>query len=144
MSESKNLSGNNVSRVHRGGLWVYKSQPKFLTDNEIWCFQQMKSSGYVPDAEQVSMETIRTLYIENEPVTDATSFLSHVGLVLSALRAAGIRHGDLTEYSILVKDNRPYLIDFAESRLWEDPRLDKRREGDVYWIRETMNKLSTG
>lgn len=103
----------------------------------------MYDSGYVPFAEQVNIETIRTEYIATQPVTDADAFMTHYEPVLQALQAAGIRHGDLTEYSVLVRDNRPLLIDFAESRLWDDPRPDKRREGDRYWLWQTMCKLST-
>lgn len=128
----------------RSGLWVVKEQPKFLTDNEFWCLQQLQASGYVPWSAQVDIETIRTLHIESQPVTDAKAFMAHGGLVLNALREAGIRHGDLTEKNVIVNRNKPYLIDFAESRLWDDPRPDKRREGDAYWLRKTMEMLSTG
>lgn len=129
--------------MYRDGNAIYKRQPKFLADNAIWCFEQMYPSGYVPHAVRIDDETIRTEYIAHEPVTDADAFMAHFQPVLDALQAAGIRHGDLTEYSVLVQNNRPMLIDFAESRLWDDPRPDKRREGDRYWLWQTMNKLST-
>jgi tRNA A-37 threonylcarbamoyl transferase component Bud32 len=105
--------------------------------------QQLQASGYVPWSAQVDIETIRTLHIESQPVTDAKAFMAHYVLVLNALRVVGIRHGDLTEKNVIANRNKPYLIDFAESRLWGDPRPDKRREGDAYWLWKTMNKLST-
>jgi len=61
--------------------------------------------------------------------------------VLTALIEAGVRHGDLTHYAVIVKDNKPFLIDFAESRLMGDPRPDKRPEGDRYWLHKTLLRI---
>ncbi len=136
------ISNNGVSAVYRGADgFLYKRQPKFLTDNEIWCLKQMHPTGLVPFAEQVALEMIRVEYIKPELVQDIQTFLRQYDPTLSALRTVGIRHGDLTEYSVLVRFNRPVLIDFAESRLWDDPRTDKRPEGDAFWLRQTMEKL---
>jgi len=129
------------STVWREGDWVYKEQPKHLTDNEIHALRTMHPSGYVPHAEQVDIETIRMEYVSNEPVTDADAFMLHCEPLLAAMKQAGLRHGDLTEYAVLVVDNKPIIIDWAESRIWGDPRPDKRREGDAYWLRLTMEKL---
>lgn len=135
------ITDNGVTRVFKQGQFIYKHQPKFMTDNEIWCLRRMLPSGYVPRAVQTGMEEIRLEYINSEIVTNKPFFMGHSSLVLHALYMAKIRHGDLTEYSILVRDNKPLLIDFSESRLWDDPRPDKRREGDRYWIKKTMEKL---
>lgn len=139
------LSGNGVSKVWlEDDIWMYKEQPKFLTDNEYWCFKRMESSGYVPKCEKIHAELIRTAYIPNETVINPDKFMSHLESVLFALISVGIRHGDLTTYSVLVRDDKPYLIDFAESRLTCDPRPDKRREGDRYWLERTMEELCSG
>jgi len=135
------LSDNGVSRVWRDGKWVIKRQPKYLTENEIWCLQKLYPTGFVPYAERVGIEELRIEYIENERVTDARVFMRYYQPVLNALCRAGIRHGDLTKYAVLVQDNKPILIDFAESRLWNDPRPDKRPEGDAYWLKKTMEAL---
>jgi len=119
--------------------WVYKRQSKFMTENEYYFLKKMERSGYVPaPVEKVDDECIRMPYIEFEHVTDPRSFMGHLPHVLTHLRLAGIRHGDLSIYGVIVKNNRPVLIDFSESRLWDDPRPDKRPEGDEYWLRQTM------
>lgn len=139
MGEPVNLSGNSVSRVWREGNYIFKRQPKYLADNEFYALKKM---DYSPEAVgRIDDETIWMSFVENEPVTNAGEFMSHYQLVLDALKAAGLRHGDLTEYSVLVRNNRPVLIDWAESRTWDDPRPDKRREGDAYWLKKTMEKL---
>lgn len=129
------------SKVELIGGWAYKRQPMTLCDNAEWCYKKLSASGYVPKCERVDIETIRTVYVESEPVTDKEAFMAHYEPVLQALKDAGIRHGDLTPQSVLVKDNRPILIDFAESRLWNDPRPDKRPEGDAFWLKHTMEIL---
>lgn len=62
--------------------------------------------------------------------------------LLNTLHDVGIRHGDLTEYNIVVKNNRPYAVDFHESTFYGDGVKPKRPEGDKYWMWETASKLS--
>ena len=129
-------------KVWRVSNRVYKQQPKFLTDNEIGFLTLMYPSGYVPYAEQVNIDTIEMEDLgESQKITDIDEFKAHLPKILTALREARIRHGDLTRYAIVVRDNKPYIIDFAESRWWNDPRPDKRREGDEYWLTRTMHEL---
>lgn len=121
--------------------WVYKFQPKHFCQNEQWCYETMADSGYVPQCERVDIETIRTTDLgPGQMVDNPEAYLSHVSRVLQALGAAMIRHGDLTEYSVLPRGNRPWIIDFAESRLSSDPRPDKRPEGDGNLLSATMRK----
>lgn len=143
MSKQINLSGNSVSRVWREGEWIYKRQPKYLADNEWYAITLADAlESYVPFiAQRTDDETICMSFIETEPVTDTALFLSHYWPVLDALKAAGLRHGDLTIPHVLVRNNCPVVIDWAESRTWDDPRPDKRRSGDAYWLRKTMEKL---
>lgn len=138
------LKKNSYSHVWLEGEWVYKQQPKFLAHNEIWCLTAMFPTGFVPEVERVHIELIRTRYIEPQVVTNAAEFMGYLEPVLDALENVGIRHGDLTRYAIIVNDNRPWLIDFAESRLLNDPRPDKRPEGDRYWLTKTMQMLAEG
>lgn len=137
----KNLSGNRVSKVWRDGDWIYKRQPKFLTDNEIWCYQQMWDTGFVPYAERLEDELIRVEYIERTAITDPSKFGFTCTQFLVTLVEVGIRHGDLTRPHIIPNNNRLYVIDWAESRLRSDPRPDKRREGDRYWLSKTREEL---
>jgi hypothetical protein len=119
--------------------WVYKEQRKTLCDNEQWCLEHM--TDYVPAVERVGVEIIRTSDLgPTQSVTNPELYLSHTRDVLRTLRQAGIRHGDLTEQSVLCRENRPWLVDFAESRLVGDPRPDKRPEGDVHWLHKTMRQ----
>lgn len=139
-----NLSGNSVSRVWRDRDLIYKRQPKFLTDNEIWCLQKLYPSGYVPRAWQVDVDVIGMQYIQPRPVEWPGQFMTHYERIIEALEEAGIRHGDLSIYSVIPCGTKPYLIDFAESRLHCDPRIDKRPEGDKYLLYTTMEQYANG
>jgi tRNA A-37 threonylcarbamoyl transferase component Bud32 len=133
------IKDHPLSRLWQDGDWMYKWQPKFLTDNEIWCLLKLRPSGYVPEAQRLGPETIRLELIHGALITDPAAFMAHLCPALEALKAAGIRHGDLTRPNVLVRDNRPFLIDFAESRLWDDPRPDKRPDAnDYYYLEKTM------
>lgn len=136
------VSDNGVSKVWRRDGHIYKKQPKFMADNEIYALQVLAPTGYVPKAKRVDKETIRMEDLgQSEPVTNAQEFMSHLPKVLQALEDAALRHGDLTTYAVIVKGNKPYIIDWGESRHWYDPRPDKRREGDRHWLTKTMQSL---
>jgi tRNA A-37 threonylcarbamoyl transferase component Bud32 len=53
----------------------------------------------------------------------------------------GVRHGDLTSPHVIVRNNSPIVIDWAESRVFTDPAPDKREEGDSYWMHKTMRGM---
>lgn len=136
------LSGNSISHVWRDGDVVYKRQPKYLADNEQHALLVLRDSGYVPQfIERVDEETIAMEYVPDEPVTAPSEFMAHLNHVLNAIGASGLRHGDLTEYAVRVRDNRPIIIDWAESRVMSDPRPDKRRVSDFTLLKQTMGKL---
>ena len=139
------MMDNQYSKVWQDGPWVYKRQHEFLTSNEYWFLCQMYPSGYVPAVEKMTRDLIRTRYISNESAFNRVrrvDMLIHRNHILEALKKSGIRHGDLTEYAVLLDSkNHPYLIDFSESRLWDDPRPDKRPEGDAYWLTHTFEHL---
>lgn len=133
------IKDHPLSRLWQDGDWMYKWQPKFLTENEIWCLLRLYPSGYVPLAQRLGPEVIRLELIHGTLVTDPAAFMAHLKPALDALREAGIRHGDLTPPNVLVRNNRPLLIDFAESRLWDDPRADKRNDhDDLFYLKRTM------
>lgn len=137
------MTDNGVSRVWLDADgWVYKRQPRFLTDNEIWCLNRLAPSGYVPKAEWLDYELMRLEYVAVESITDVGVWLSHTIPALQALHKASIRHGDLTRHNVLVRNNCPIIIDWSESRLVGDPRPDKRREGDFWWLNKTMKELA--
>lgn len=135
------ISDNGISKVELRDNWIYKTQPKFLTDNEIWYLETLFHYSYVPYAEQVDIETIRLKYIKPNKITDFNLLSYYFNKVQEMLIDCDIRHGDLTEKNIIVRNNRPYIIDFAESRLGCDPRPDKRREGDEFWLKKTFEVL---
>ncbi len=123
---------------------IYKWQPKFLTENEIWCLETLVHSGFVPKAERFELEIIRMGFIKDEAPTDTKILLWNVDNVLETLTLWGIRHGDLTRPNVLIRDNKPILLDFSESRLTSDPRPDKRPEGDRYWLTRTIQEIING
>jgi len=137
------LKDNGISKVELIDGWIYKTQPKFMTDNEIWCLEQLADSGYVPQAEQIGIETIKMEYIEVTSITSLTVVKAHFLNILNALQGRYcIRHGDLTNANILIRNNHPFIIDFSESRLCCDPRPDKRPEGDKYWLERTLKQYA--
>ena len=145
----KVIKDHPLSRVWIGDDGdIYKWQPKFLTDNEIWCLERLisfsTSTDFVPYAERFELEIIRMGFIRDEAPTDIEILHWNVDNALNALEQCGIRHGDLTRPNVLIRDNKPILLDFSESRLTSDPRPDKRPEGDRYWLTRTIQEIING
>lgn len=134
---------NGISLTWRGyDGFVYKRSTSFLIQNEIYCYQKMFPTGYVPYVEMYDRYTICIEDLgKTEKVTNKRKFMQQKLSLKLALASNGIKHGDLTKWAFIVKDNFPYIIDFAESRLYNDPRPDKRPEGDDYWIERTFEEL---
>lgn len=139
------------TRDSRSVVWlengrIYKQQPKYLTDNEFFWLKAMESSGYVPlSVVQESIDIVSMEYVQHTPVTDPSAFMSHYLPVLEAMAEAGgvgVRHGDLTEYAVLVRNNKPVIIDWAEARLKDSPIVSKRPEPDMEWLQKTMRQLA--
>ena len=84
----------------------------------------------MPQVERYDKYTLRMEDLgQTEPVTDREFFSKRMDYLYKVLVTFGIRHGDLTRYAIIVKDNHPYLIDFAESRDQGDEGGAVRRAG---------------
>lgn len=120
---------------------VYKFQPKYLADNEWYALNLKALKPFVPYSARLSGEVIAMERISNEAITDRATFETAILAAYSAMRLERIRHGDLTKHNILVRNNRPIIIDWSESRLDTDPRPDKRPEGDSYWINRSIKEL---
>lgn len=135
-----------LSRVWIGDDGIlYKWQPQFLTENEIWCLEKMfPNGGFVPKAERFELEIIRMDFIKDEAPTDIEILHWNIDNALNALAINGIRHGDLTRPNVLIRDNKPVLLDFSESRLANDPRPDKRPGGDRFWLTRTIQEIING
>lgn len=123
--------------------YIYKKQPKHVTENEFWFLMQMRETGFVPLAERISKEIIRMEYLKRIAITksEERKLIKNIPLVLSAMQDKGVRHGDLTKVHILPQKGIPKIIDWSESRLVNDPRPDKRPEGDAYWLNRSIVEL---
>jgi len=132
---------NGISVIYVDVPRVYKRSIPFLIENELWILEYLRETRYVPLATRFDKYTLEIEFIKSEPVTSATIFEYHCNEFLKILEKSGITHGDLTEANIIVRDNKPIVIDWAESRLRGDPRPAKRLEGDRYWMQKAMENI---
>ena len=139
------LSDNGISIVMRHEDYIYKRSIPFLIENEIWMLKHMWKSGFVPAAKRVDKYTISMVdFGVSEPVTNFFELNEYVMKLKSVLQHYEIRHGDITPPNIIVKNNAPCLLDWAEARLANDPRPSKRPGGDEYWIDKTWKEIADG
>lgn len=108
---------------------------------------KLQDSGFVPKVNCISdIENETTFITENlgksEPVTDEVIFRRNCALLLWMLKKHGVRHGDITPKNIIVKNNKPMLVDFHQSKFDHEIGEDKRPEGDAYWMWESALELS--
>ena len=140
----KQLSYNGVSLVYYDGLaHVYKRSTPYLIENEYVFLSTLADTGYVPSVERYDKYTLKIGWLgQCHPIKSQYSFTYHCERFLGIVEARGIRHGDLTQYAIIVVNNKPHFIDWAESRWKLDPAPDKRPEGDRYWLNKTIQEMT--
>ncbi len=78
---------------------------------------------------------------ESESVQDGENFRRNAAHTLWTLREHKIRHGDLTGVNVIIKDDWPRLIDFAQSNLFDEPIPDKRKLSDSYYLWRTVSSF---
>ncbi len=146
------LSNNGISHVvlHRPTNTIYKRSIPYLIENEIYWLDEMNDFAesndlisYVPgDIRRFDKYTISIEYLgKSQPVTDKISFMAHRTQIEFIFANIHVRHGDLTPPNIIVRDNIPYILDWAESRFLGDPRPDKRVGGDSFWLQKSFIEL---
>jgi RIO-like serine/threonine protein kinase len=121
--------------------FIYKQCPKYNAQNEYYALNELKGTGFVPKCEWIFPEVLKLEFIKANEITDPGYFRAMCSEFLEVLRIRNLRHGDLTKYSVLPRDNMPVVIDWAESRIMHDPRPDKRKGGDKANMEKTMELL---
>lgn len=109
-------NGAIVKRAHtRDGEGYYQIAVKGLA-NEARMLRAMSKSGWTPELiEEGPGYIVQTDLGDGEPVQLEQSFRRECVRMLYDLRRRNIRHGDLTDRNIIVRDNRPWLVDWQES-----------------------------
>jgi predicted Ser/Thr protein kinase len=144
------LSDNGISIVRRikafNGtdtyIYILKRSIPYLIENEVAFLNVMQSSGYVPRFDRYDKYTLRIEDLgQSEPVTNWSIFRDHCAKLLHALSSRSVRHGDITEQAVIIRNNKPYLIDFAESRWKYDSAPDKQGKTDETLMGELVHRL---
>jgi RIO-like serine/threonine protein kinase len=136
------IKDTGYSQVWEEDGCIWKKQPKFLCDNECHALSLLVPDGWVPEFQRVELEVIRMQKLVNVPLTDPVKFRHRCNLLLQVLKDNYLRHGDLTRPHLFhTENNWPMVIDWGESRVLGDPRPDKRREGDTYWMQHSCEQI---
>lgn len=115
--------------------------------NESMFLGMMATSGYVPKVVGYlgSEQGVTSIFLEDlgdtQPVTDTDALLTHATHLLGHLHQRGIWHGDLTAPNIIIRDDKPHAIDFAESRFLDAAKMNvipKRPEPDWFHLLQAM------
>jgi len=129
--------------------WILKA--KLIGEREFKALDILyKLGALVPKPIDYNRHAIVQQYIEGvELYTLPDNSLDNPMEVLSdiintiriAYIKAGIVHGDLSEYNILISiEGKPYIIDWPQYVYKEDPNADELLKRDVYYIIRFFNK----
>jgi len=127
---------------HRGGRPIKVDTMSWLAAEEFEMMRQAWKGGApvpTPARRVENLLSMRYLGESDRPaprlhdvrLEAATEFLQAVLTGVDGLAAAGIVHSDLSAFNILVYEDKPYFIDFADAI-----RVD--RTGGVPWVRLTL------
>ncbi|MEM3781888.1 MAG: serine protein kinase RIO [Candidatus Micrarchaeaceae archaeon] len=88
-------------------------------------------SGNVLAMEFIGSNGVPAPRIRDVELADPENVLKEIIVQIGKLYAAGLVHADLSEYNILIKENRPYFIDFGQAVVKEHPSAQAFLERDV-------------
>lgn len=80
---------------------------------------------------------------DSEPVRDAEALYAAADRLLALLAAAGVRHGDLTQPNIIVRDGgrRLIAVDWQQSHPLSEPGPAKQPWSDEYLLMRTLVEI---
>ncbi|MDE1868881.1 MAG: hypothetical protein KGH60_02865 [Candidatus Micrarchaeota archaeon] len=81
---------------------------------------------FIGDEEGTPAEQLRKIYLDN-----AEQVLDQILEQVKRLYKAGLVHADLSEYNILIKDGKPFIIDMGQSVVLKHPNAMMFLERDV-------------
>jgi RIO-like serine/threonine protein kinase fused to N-terminal HTH domain len=126
-------------------------QSKIAAEREFIAIKELTSyKAHVPNPIGYNRHVVVTEFIEGVELYRRPS-LENPGKVLSeilftltiAYHRAGIIHGDLSEYNILIRksDEKPFIIDWPQYVYREDPSARDLLKRDVFYIVKFFNKV---
>ena len=99
-----------------------------------------KASIPVPELIAVGKYTIIMKKIDGLLLRDMeqkTIFMKDIGIIVKKMHENGVVHGDLTPANIMIKENKPNLIDFG---LGEITKSSEERAIDLLLFKRSLNK----
>ncbi|MEB3756407.1 MAG: serine/threonine protein kinase [Desulfurococcales archaeon] len=129
--------------------WILKA--KLIGEREFKALDTLyKLGALVPKPIDYNRHAIVQQYIEGVelytlPDNSLDSPMEVLSDIINTIRIAyikaGIVHGDLSEYNILIStEGKPYIIDWPQYVYKEDPNADELLKRDVYYIIRFFNK----
>jgi len=118
----------NLSRAYRAGV----STPEPLTAYENILVMEFVDAG----ERGVPAPLLKSVELE-----DPTSMYLQVKEEIRNIVRAGLVHADLSEYNILVKDNRPVIIDWGSAVLLSHPHAEEFLLHDIRTVFAYFRRL---
>lgn len=104
-------------------------------DNRTQMLRLLGPTGFAPKLIEARSDYVLQEDLgDSEDVSNGIEFWLNSIRLLLALRDNQIRHGDLTSPNIIIRDNVPMAIDFAQSSLFSESSKEKRPEADSYHL----------
>ena len=149
-------TGNVVVMKALDGSGVNVEGNQRAIANECKMLDHLITCGFVPRVtaiESIGTDRFNWAIHEDlgpcEPITDSELFRQNCVRMLATFRARGVRHGDLTgpqaggESNIIVKDNRPYAVDWQESHYIGDEAPQKSPYSDSWLLMRSIANWPT-
>lgn len=139
------IKGITFEQARPGWLRVIANSPveeKFIANGSRY-LTKMAGTGNVPKAlfDDGSL-LIEEIVFKSEAVWDEVAFRRNCARLLLTLKTLNIEHGDLTSKNIIVKNNRPIVVDWWQAKDLDDPTPSKRPEGDAFHLWQAAETLS--
>ncbi len=112
---SKGITTN--ATVHGGdGRRVVKWDKDGRPRREFEMLRRLQGPGFPRAIEVTDNYIVMTDVGFREPITDISKVRASADAIVKELDSAGIKHGDIGEWNVVINDNMMHLIDFGTAR----------------------------
>lgn len=130
ITQNAKVYGDDGQRVIK---WDKDGRPRL----EFEMLRRLHGPGFARAIEVTDRFVVMTDLGEREPITDMAAVKASADVIVRELDAAGILHGDIGEWNVIIKDNAMHLLDFGTARNKGDKGYQPRSGSN----RGNMDKL---
>ncbi len=140
--DGRSVGITNNAKIHGGdGRRVVKWDKDGRPRLEFQMLRRLQGPGFPRAIEVADNYIVMTDVGLREPITDMAKVRASADAIVKELDGAGIKHGDIGEWNVIINDNMMHLVDFGTARFKGDKGYQPRAGDNPGNMRKLLKLL---